>query len=241
TWLGWLGLALPLLAVLAALAAGQAHAWGWMAYGAGFGVLRWALLAAGLGAVAAIVALVQAARGRGGWQWPALGLLLALALVAVPGYYVLWVLPHTARIHDITTDAAHPPEFAAILPLRAHSPDPGQYGGPALMEQQQKFYPDIAPLLASQPPAQVFPAALAVAQSMGLEIVAAQESAGRIEASARSRFFGFVDDLVVRIAPEGPGSRVDVRSSSREGRSDFGVNADRVRRFLGALKARLAG
>jgi uncharacterized protein (DUF1499 family) len=47
--------------------------------------------------------------------------------------------------------------------------------------------------------------------------------------------FGFKDDIVVRVTPSGNGSRVDVRSLSRVGRSDFGVNANRVRKFLRQL------
>ena len=71
---------------------------------------------------------------------------------------------------------------------------------------------------------------------MGWTIVAADDTAGRIEASDRSRWFGFTDDIVIRITPSGSGSRVDVRSSSRLGRSDFGVNAARVRAYLAALR-----
>ena len=71
---------------------------------------------------------------------------------------------------------------------------------------------------------------------MGWTIVAADEAAGRIEASERSRWFGFTDDIIVRVTASGSGSRVDVRSSSRLGRSDFGVNAARIRRFADAIR-----
>ena len=76
---------------------------------------------------------------------------------------------------------------------------------------------------------------------MGWAIVAADAAAGRIEASDRSRWFGFTDDIVVRIAASGSGSRVDVRSSARLGRSDFGVNAARVRAYLAELRQTAAG
>ena len=81
-----------------------------------------------------------------------------------------------------------------------------------------------------------FDRALDAAQRMGWTIVAADDTTGRIEASDRSRWFGFTDDIVIRITPEGSGSRVDVRSSSRLGRSDFGVNAARIRVYLAALR-----
>jgi uncharacterized protein (DUF1499 family) len=48
---------------------------------------------------------------------------------------------------------------------------------------------------------------------------------------------GFTDDIVVRIAPTNSGSRIDLRSSSRYGRGDFGVNAERIRDYLAALRA----
>jgi len=42
---------------------------------------------------------------------------------------------------------------------------------------------------------------------------------------------------VVRIAADGTGSRVDVRSLSRIGKSDVGANAKRVREYLAKVKA----
>ena len=72
----------------------------------------------------------------------------------------------------------------------------------------------------------------------GWTVVAADQSSGRIEANEASRWFGFVDDVVIRVSADGAGSRIDVRSVSRMGRSDFGVNAGRVRAYLAALKTR---
>jgi uncharacterized protein (DUF1499 family) len=82
-----------------------------------------------------------------------------------------------------------------------------------------------------------FDQALATAQQMGWTIIATDNAAGRIEACERSRWFGFTDDIVVRVTASGSGSRIDVRSSSRVGRSDFGVNAARIRAYLAGLKA----
>ena len=72
---------------------------------------------------------------------------------------------------------------------------------------------------------------------MGWVIVAAEDASGRIEASDSSRWLGFTDDIVIRIGPSGSGSRIDLRSSSRQGRSDFGVNAARVKSYLSTLRA----
>ena len=170
---------------------------------------------------------------------------VALAIVAfVAGLLIAYVPWHYDRmrtsvppIHDITTDPDNPPAFAAVVAARtADSGNPVTYEGAKIAEQQRQAYPDIAPLSLALPREAAFNRALDAAQRMGWTIVAADDGAGRIEASDRTRWFGFTDDIVVRITPAGSGSRVDVRSSSRLGRSDFGVNATRVRNYLGALR-----
>ena len=170
---------------------------------------------------------------------------VALAIVAfAAGLLIAYVPWHydgmrttVPPIHDITTDPDNPPAFAAIVAARtAEGGNPVAYEGAKIAEQQRRAYPDIAPLSLALPPDGAFNRALDAAQRMGWTIVAADNRAGRIEASDRSRWFGFTDDIVIRITPSGSGSRVDVRSSARLGRSDFGVNAARVRKYLGALR-----
>jgi uncharacterized protein (DUF1499 family) len=90
------------------------------------------------------------------------------------------------------------------------------------------------------PPDQAFARALGAAQGMsGWTIVTNDAASGRIEAYQRTTFMGFTDDIVVRVAADGAGSRIDVRSESRQGQSDFGVNAKRVRAYEEALKQKL--
>ncbi|HEV2334660.1 MAG TPA: DUF1499 domain-containing protein [Stellaceae bacterium] len=141
-------------------------------------------------------------------------------------------------IHDITTDWDNPPQFSAILPLReAARANSVAYEGAAVSDRQRKAYPDIVPLTLDLAPAEALERAFEVARQLGWAIVASDPAAGRIEASQRTRWFGFTDDIVVRVTAADAGSRVDVRSVSRVGRGDFGVNAARVRRFLAALRA----
>src|SRR5262249_26478987 len=72
--------------------------------------------------------------------------------------------------------------------------------------------------------------ALDVAKPMtGWTIVASDADAGRIEASQQSRWFRFTDDIVIRVVGDEAGSRIDMRPTSRQGRSDYGVNAARIR------------
>ncbi len=86
------------------------------------------------------------------------------------------------------------------------------------------------------PPPQAFEQALRMARDMGWTIVDSNPGEGRIEATDMTFWFGFKDDIVIRIVPAAQGSRVDVRSVSRVGRSDVGTNAKRIRKFLKKLK-----
>jgi uncharacterized protein (DUF1499 family) len=143
-------------------------------------------------------------------------------------------------IHDVTTDTEHPPAFVAILERRRGTPNPAEYDGPEVAAQQKRGYPDLGPVTLTAPPDRVLSAAEATARALGWEIVAVVPAEGRLEATATTMWFGFKDDVVVRVTPSGPGSRVDVRSKSRLGRSDLGANAKRIRAFLAALSSRLA-
>jgi uncharacterized protein (DUF1499 family) len=166
--------------------------------------------------------------------------LLAAAIVIAAG--VAYVPSHwlqTARaaaaINDITTDPENPPAFVAVLPLRATAAVPAAYPGSETAKAQRRAYPDIAPLELAVAPAAAFARALDAATAMGWEIVAADAVAGRIEATATTPWFGFRDDVVVRVAPTPTGSRIDLRSVSRVGKSDLGANAKRIRAFLARL------
>lgn len=152
-----------------------------------------------------------------------------------------WLLKHMAHwvppLHDITTDTDNPPAFAAVLPLRNPTSNPADYGGPDLAARQHALYPDIRPLVLKTPVEQAFAQALSAAHKMGWAIVAVDAGTGRIEATATTRWLRFKDDIVIRVTSQGAGSRVDVRSMSRIGKSDFGTNARRIRAYLRELDA----
>jgi uncharacterized protein (DUF1499 family) len=162
---------------------------------------------------------------------------LALGVFAVP-----WNLMRQARavppIHDISTDTDDPPAFVAVIARReaTRASNPPEYAGAEIAAQQKAAYPDLVTLRVEAPPDQAFASARTAAQSLGWEIVAADAAEGRLEATDTTRWFGFKDDVVVRVRPDGAGSRVDVRSKSRVGRSDVGANAARIRAFRDALK-----
>jgi uncharacterized protein (DUF1499 family) len=161
---------------------------------------------------------------------------MSLVVMAGPAVFVQKALGVPA-IHDITTDTDNPPAFVDVIPLRqaGGAANPPEYPGAFVAAEQKKAYGDLAPLDLALAPADAFPRALAAARAMGWAIVAERPAEGRIEATATTAWFGFKDDIVIRIAPGGSGTRIDVRSKSRVGRSDVGANAARIRDYLSKL------
>jgi uncharacterized protein (DUF1499 family) len=184
---------------------------------------------------------------RSRMEWGRVAIAVIAFIVGGLVAYVPWHYDTVRRtvpaINDITTDIDDPPAFIAAVVARTaeEGTNPVAYPGAKFAEQQKQAYPDIAPLVLALPPDRAFSRALDAAQSMGWKIVTADPIAGRIEASDRSRWMGFVDDIAIRITPSGSGSRIDMRSSSRLGRSDFGVNAGRIHAYLATLRAAANG
>ena len=188
-----------------------------------------------LGVIALVLSLVGLARS-GSKGMAVAGVVLGLIAAGLPakGIYTAMHSP----IHDVSTDTANPPQFVAVMPLRAAAKAANSTDYDAKTAQLQKeTYPDIGPLHLDLSPSQALDRTLAAARSMGWEIVASDPAQGRIEATATTFWFGFKDDIVVRLAAEGTGSRVDVRSLSRIGSSDVGANAQRIRAYLEKVKA----
>jgi uncharacterized protein (DUF1499 family) len=238
-----IGLGLAILALLLLAIAPVGWRAGWWHFRFAF---SWLMTPSGFLALAAvIVSLLSLVLG-----WATLDTSIAVmglaALILGAGLvYVPWQYNRTRstvpRIHDITTDTENPPEFSAVLPARAaeHAAT-AAYEGPELAKLQKAAYPDVAPLKVRLPNVKAFAQALEVARTMpGWTIITSDPGVGRIEASQASRWFRFVDDIVIRITADGSGSRIDMRSLSRQGRSDFGVNAARIRAYMGELQRRV--
>jgi uncharacterized protein (DUF1499 family) len=229
--------AISVLGLLLLAGAGPIYRTGIVSVLSAFELLRWAAYC-GMAGMAAAATIGAVTYWRGGRK-PRLVAILAFGLGLV-AFAIPYQWQSTARrvppIHDITTDIENPPVFQAVMPLRADAPNKVERS-PELDNQQRKGYPDIAPITLPTPPDQVFDRALAAAQDAGWMIVTADKSSGRIEATDTTRWFGFKDDIVVRLTPWGSGTRVDVRSVSRIGRSDIGTNARRIRNYLAKLRA----
>lgn len=233
------GLAVIALVLLAAAPFGwRAGLWSY-----GFSLqklLPYAGYAAVAGGIISALALIfgRSALGGRGIVMAVIGIVVGAGVAGVPLYWN-HVRTGVPPINDITTDMSNPPTYsAAILAARkAEDSNPVTYDAKTAA-QQKKAYPDIAAVILPLHPSDAFTKALAAAKSMtGWTIVDSDPAAGLIDASQSSRWMGFTDDVAIRVAKDEDGSRVDIRSHSRHGRGDFGVNAARVRAYIAALKA----
>lgn len=232
----WAALALAIACALGELLAGPGYRLGWWGLGIGLQTIRWGATAAAAVFAMALLGAAIARRKRMGRTLAAFVAAATLGLLAVVPPALLWFrassLPH---IHDISTDTGKPPHYVAVLPLRLGARNSTDYDT-AVAAQQRQGYPDIAPAMLELPAPTAFQRAERVARSMGWDIVAVVPDEFRIEATATTLLFGFKDDIVIRVTPSGSGSRVDLRSLSRVGGSDFGANASRIRAFINKLQ-----
>jgi uncharacterized protein (DUF1499 family) len=230
-------LIIVIVAALLLTVAGPGTRLGLWEFDVGFMMMRWAMFlglgGAGLALVLSFFSKPRRSRGA---------ILAATLIVGLGTAWLPWNGYQKARsvppIHDITTDTTNPPQFVDVIPLRLDAPNPVDYLGEEIAEQQREAYPDIRPLQLSQSADQTFNRALQTARDLGWEIVSAVPADGRIEATATTFWFGFKDDVVIRIAPAGDDSRLDIRSKSRVGRSDIGANAARIRDFIRTFQRR---
>jgi uncharacterized protein (DUF1499 family) len=235
-WVTATGLAVALLS-------GPAHRVGVLGYRAGLAALAAGALLAMIGALLIAAGLIGGAARRSAVPRVPGAIAIVITLAAV-GYLLTWIvqLRGSATIHEVSTDLENPPAFVALQAARERTPgaNPSAYlaqikgrSGPIdVPAQQLKFYPDIQPLTLAVTTEEAYARAHRAMEQLGWEIAAEAPQEGRLEATDTTRFFGFKDDIVVRIQPAEGGVRVDARSKSRVGLSDLGANARRVRRFL---------
>jgi uncharacterized protein (DUF1499 family) len=180
-----------------------------------------------------LVSVVQAMRGRGLTLGGTLGVLAGIAFIALASRG-----SGHPRINDFTTDMTDPPAFQAATTLPENSGRDMAYP-PDYAAVQRECCADLHPAKLTVPPAQAYDRALRVARATPAWTVTREDAAsGTIEAVATSEVFRFQDDIAIRVRPEGAGgSRVDMRSKSRDGKGDIGANTSRIRAFVSALEA----
>lgn len=214
-----------------------------------FGLFRYGFYL-GAGAIALGLATIMPTRPgdrRRGFLAAVAAVVIGVAATWSP---FMWFLASRSlpEINDITTDTADPPALVQTLQMRRDAQTPASYNKDFASLQHQG-YPDIQTITLGVPPAEAFKRVDQVAMEMGWDVVARAPSdseskgksgakaEGRLEAIDTTKWFGFHDDIVVRIRADGSGSKVDIRSKSRLGSSDLGVNAARIREFTRRLKA----
>jgi uncharacterized protein (DUF1499 family) len=192
-------------------------------------VLVWAVIIAVI--VAGVLFVKREPSARRPLQLAAVVVMVALLARSsvTQGRFVLLQPP----IHDISTDLDDPPAFEAIAKIRTKA----AYDGPAAATAQRRAYPEVQPIVLTVPPAEAFRRAAQASTDMGWALVAEDEAAGRIEATATTFLVGYKDDIVIRVRAAEGGSRVDIRSKSRVGEGDFGANAARIRAFTARMQA----
>jgi uncharacterized protein (DUF1499 family) len=226
------------VAALIVACAGPLHRYVGLDIEPAFMIFRYGFYVAVAGAALGLATIVPTRPGerRRGFLAALLAIVVGSAAAYTP---VNWFLraQQSPELNDITTDTNSPPPLVVTLQLRRGASNPAAYPGANAAVLQRAAYPDIVPVVLAVPPDEAFRKVDAVATAMGWDIVARAPADGRIEAVATSTWFGFRDDIVIRIRPDGAGSKVDIRSKSRVGESDLGVNARRIREFISRLKA----
>ncbi|MFN8830828.1 MAG: DUF1499 domain-containing protein [Labrys sp. (in: a-proteobacteria)] len=216
----------------------------------GLAALGASLAVALLAIVMALIAFVQIWRkGHPGAGRALSGLLIALLIAAPPTAFTLLGIG-TPLINDITTDLTDPPTFAVAGSERGLGTNAIDYD-PSFAAIQKAGYPEIQPLLLELPPDETFTLILRLADERNWRIVVQRpmpqgpeegtgrtgpEPVARIEAVAQSLVLGFEDDVSIRLREVDGRTRVDMRSASRYGKGDQGVNAARVKEFLEAVR-----
>jgi hypothetical protein len=193
-----------------------------------------ALACAGLSILAGFAAFVAIwQNGSRGMSRILLAFLIDALVLAYPAYLGLQYrkLP---PIHDITTDPIDPPRYEALARLRTgEGANTAVYAGLYSAEQQRLAYPDIETVELEVPAQRAYAVMLALVTKRKWLVIDERSPQpprriGRIEAVARTPIMGFREDVSIRITPDGEGSRVDIRSSSRYFESDLGSNAARI-------------
>ena len=134
-------------------------------------------------------------------------------------------------IHDVSTDRGDPPAFSAVARLRGETANPLEYTE-AVAQLQSKAYPELETMRSALSTGESFDRAVRVAEGLGWRIVNEDPGAGLVEAVDTTFWFGFDDDVVIRVRATAGGSLVDLRSASRVGESDLGANAARIEGFM---------
>ncbi|MAL18002.1 MAG: hypothetical protein CL670_00955 [Balneola sp.] len=227
------GTSISIAGGLAVILSGYGYQWGWWHFSTGFSIIPWGTGAAIVGGILAGIGLFRMKNKTQNMAVSGMaGMFLAVLAIINIGYWYSEVQQGYPPIHDISTDTENPPEFVAIAPLRKDAPNPVEYAGEETAEAQKEFYTNLEPLQVALNYDEAYDRALEAAREMPWKLVGENREQGRIEAFEKLAWFGFIDDVVIRVDTAASGSTIDVRSKSRIGRGDLGVNAKRIKAYF---------
>lgn len=230
---------LSLLTTLIFILSGYGYQWDIWTLGMGFFLLRYSAYAAIGLLIAQLLALFFMKKsGAKAVSMLVVGVMFTL-LISGTALYWQQKAQGVPPIHDITTDMENPPEFVAMVRLREDAQNPPEYSGVEAAEAQREAYPNVQPLMTAVPKQEVIDEIVTLIVSRKWALVSINRQEGRVEATEKLAWFGFKDDVILRVTETDSGSRVDMRSKSRIGRSDVGVNADRIESFMTDLENNL--
>lgn len=232
-----LGFYFSLAAVLVMLVAAGGTRLDLWDYRLGLGLYRWSVIAASVAGLISFAGMIRVEMYDlpSGFAEGLLGFVLGLILVVTGGFWY-WRAQTVPPIHDITTNPGNPPEYKALAEARMNAPNRLEYGGNSVTALQKKAYPEIQTITLDVNSDSAYLMSFRTLQEMGMRIRDSDRESGRIEAEDRTFWFGFTDDVVLRVESTEKGSRIDVRSASRVGKSDLGTNARRIRSFANRLR-----
>lgn len=230
---------------LAIAVAGPGTRFGLWEYGTGLTILRQAALPVLVAAAASLLAFIASLFSARGLAPLALIAAIAAAGAGMAPLKMKELVDANPFIHDITTDFDNPPAIIAAADLPRNNPaayagaDPAPRSDLTTAEAQQAAFPDIQPQRVSGGVDETAETVRKIVLDMNMEILSEgpTDEGWAVEAAYTSAWFGFIDDFVVRLTPEGVMTRIDVRSKSRVGGSDLGANARRVQEFFDRLEA----
>ncbi len=236
------GTVLAVISVVVFFMSGFGYNWDIWSLGTAFQMFKWGAVGALAGllltVIGSAVANFSSSFQIASMSW--IGIILSIIVVGTAVYFIIRART-VPSIHDITTDTAEPPEFIALRDLRERAPNEVEYAGEEVAKQQLANYPDIKPMFLDMSEAEAFDKALESARAMNWEIHAVDTAEHRIEATHQIMWFGFKDDVVIRVRHDSTRSRVriDMRSASRIGKSDVGENARRIKRYMKVLRSKV--
>ncbi|PCJ21494.1 MAG: hypothetical protein COB02_02560 [Candidatus Cloacimonadota bacterium] len=164
-----------------------------------------------------------------------------LFLQVIPALFALFiVIANLAqpKINDITTSFNNPPQFDVIA--KNNKNRDFSYPIKQFSQKQKEYFPLVLPLQVNQSQEKTFSTVKNVAEIFAWNIVETIPNDFKIEAQAKTQFLGFIDDIVIEVRKINDQlSEVHMRSKSRSGKSDFGVNSKRILDFFDQVKLNL--